>query len=439
MKKKTVLETEDISLIADNTFIFSKETGKGFIKRNFTDLDIEDKSFSSVVAELEGRSEQDLIDLGMDPHDFVEGQPIMSQRIAKRVLKEVESLEGSEREDALRAKLQNNRMFGFEKIIPVYVEWARRTEEGKIQFFTSVNLRGRKVQVQNENGDWSDYLTPTEIKSFNRIIHRVTLPTGSVTGMIVRAKVNFFDGAITGEVKNKKLQTPMIVVSNNNAFTGDEITISLTTPEVNYKSVEWQIFGPHTVVDGQKVGSKDKSITIKCMSAGPIAIMARLIGGDTIDYIHYIASDPSSSANISVQEPIQLPQPNFNVASLNVETNEVFELQAVWSTPPYGAEYEWEINGNYAGTLTNSQIQSISITTEGQIQVRVRLVKDLIGFVDSVWSPMKIITATEPASGTGPMQFTDAGNTEPPSFIDGKEFENINPGVDTTDNISKYK
>lgn len=439
MKKQTVSTTTELQNIVDNTFVYCKEEGKGFILRNLLALELDDYSFENVVKELEESSVDDLINLGMDPHIFVDGLPYQSQIIAKQALKAVEGLSGQQRIDALRTRYQQNRMMGFEREIPVYRNLQFKSEEGKLQFFTTVNLVGRKISVTDDNNKvvWSDYVTPENIEWLPPF--RVTIPIGTVDGEITGAKINFFDNVVEGGIKNKKLVTPTITSTAQTIFVDEETTFTLDTPEENYKSIEWAVSGPYQLIVGNLIGSKTKTITVKGISASTISVRARLIGGDTIDKIHYIASEFSSSMNLTVQQPIHLPIPNFNISSSNVETGETVTLTGTWASTPYNADYEWDINGvNYTGTLTQTQIQHIVIDEAGQVQIRVRLVREEAGFINSGWSVVKIVTATAPIPSSGPMKFNDSNITEPPSFIEGADFQSIDPGLDTTDNISKY-
>ena len=437
MRKQTVLKTDSLNNIINDTFIYCKEEGKGFIGRNITSLELTDYSFTNVISELEQRSAQDLIDLGMDPHIFINGQTYQSQIVAKKVLEEVDALNltPEERLSALNARYLENRMMGNERTIPVIHALSEKVIPGKVQFYTPFNLKGKKVFVTTDGINWSINTHTVSVEWFGGYF-RVTMPNGLVSGTIIKAKVNLFDDVVVGGIKNKKLTTPTITSSKPNGYIGEEFIFTLNTTETNYSSINWTIIGAHELVDGHMNGDTSKTITVRGISPATLVVSAQLVGGEVVDKIRYLTSNYANSVNSVIQAPITLPTPTFNIQKTDVMTGENIQLVASFEIPPYDSYYEWEITGvSWTGTLTNTQIQNISVDVSGQIQIRVRVVKDTIGFINSAWSVVRTITATQM---TGPMQFNDSNNTEPPSFIEGELFSEIDPGTDTTDNISKY-
>lgn len=201
MKKQIVLKTTSLENILDNTFVYCKEQGKGFILRNLSKLELDDYSFENVFEELEKKEVDDLINLGMDPHIFIDGLPYQSQIVTKQALKTVEGLVGQERTDALRNKYQKNNMLGFEREIPIYRNLQFKYEDNKLQFFTTVNLVGRKISVTDstDNLGWSDYVSPKNIDRYSP--YRVTIPIGTVDGEITGAKINFLNDVAVGGIK----------------------------------------------------------------------------------------------------------------------------------------------------------------------------------------------------------------------------------------------
>lgn len=435
MKKQTVTKNQDIFNISDNTFIFNKQTGKGFIKRNLSELGVGSYIFDEVVETLEKRSAQDLINLKMDPHIFVDGIPVMSNILAKKALKEVENLSDLSKTNMLKTKYQYENLIGYEKQIKLISVKQSNENTNSNHFYTIIDLLGKSISVSDDSGlTWSEYFNVTNIT--NNIPYKVIIPNGIVSNNITNVKVNLFDTVVTGEINNINLSTPTLTTNISSTFIGEEITFNVNTTETNFSSIYWEISGEYTIVSGQLTNSKNTSVTIISNNATSINVKVKLIGMSLTESVRYLTSEFSEEKVVIVEQPIKLTTPSFTTSSNSLSIGESLTLTANMELPGYNSVYEWDIVGVYNGTVSNGYIQTITPTVDGQIQVRLRVVKNEIGYINSDWSNPQYITVI--TNMVGPLQFNDSNNTEPPSFIEGEIFYENNPGVDTTDNISIY-
>ena len=89
MITKKVQKTSSVEFIADETFIYCKELNKGFIKRNFGQLNLVDYSFENVYNQINGLTLTSCINNGIDAILFGDndsdkrGQIIESVKINK--------------------------------------------------------------------------------------------------------------------------------------------------------------------------------------------------------------------------------------------------------------------------------------------------------------------------------------------------------------------
>ena len=91
MLTQNVLKTDDISGIANGTFIYCKELLKGLVKRDFSALNITDYSFQNVINTIESKDKDFLIQNELDSVLFGaistpdQGQIIKSDKMTKIV------------------------------------------------------------------------------------------------------------------------------------------------------------------------------------------------------------------------------------------------------------------------------------------------------------------------------------------------------------------
>lgn len=89
MKTKIVQETDDISLILDNTFIMCKSSGKGMVKKDLSKLQTNDYSFLNVITMIENMNHDELIAVDLDCVLFEKGLIVLSEKVDELVKLEV--------------------------------------------------------------------------------------------------------------------------------------------------------------------------------------------------------------------------------------------------------------------------------------------------------------------------------------------------------------